>query len=194
MIQFDINDLDKLRERLDPKKVDKAMNWTLDAVTRKARTMVSREVRKTYDIKAGDISSQVQIKRLDNNASRVLLYTGRRIPLERFKPQIKNVSVMVTHPKTGTQFKRKYQATSLKIRKDRGRRIAKGAFSHGGPVFRRAPGGRGGFDSNQAFRQFGPSIPGMVRHQTVLDQFQELIRKDAPTTFNNRLEYLLGMR
>lgn len=194
MIQFDIQDLQQLRQRLDPKKVDKAMKWTLDAVTRKARTMVSREVRKTYDIKASDIASQVELKRFNQDSKRVLLYTGRAIALEKFKPQIKNVSVSVAHPRTGTRYKRKYQAVSLKIRKDRGRRVAKGAFMHGGPVFRRASGGKGGFDANQAFRQFGPSIPGMVRHQSVLDQFQSMIREDAPQTFNNRLEYLLGMR
>lgn len=194
MIQFDFRDLDRLRERLDPKKVDKAMNWTLDAVTRKARTMVSREVRKTYDIRAADVAAQVQIRRIDNNAGRVLLYTGRRIPLERFKPQVKNVTVTVSHHKTGTRFKRKYRATSLRIRKDRGRRVARGAFFHNGPVLRRDPNGKGGFDADQAFRQFGPSVPGMVRHQSVLDQFQSLIQKDAAETFNNRLEYLLGMR
>jgi hypothetical protein len=194
MIKFDIKQLQELRKTLDEKSVNTALRWTLDAVTKKARTMISREVRKTYDIKASDIASNVQLQRFDRDATRLLLYTGSKTPLEKFKPQVKNVRVTVAHHRTGKRFQRTYQATTLKVRKDRGRRLAKGAFYHGKSVMRRSNKARGGFDSDQAFKQYGPSIPGMVGHSSILEQFEEMLRNDVGPTFSNRLEYILGKR
>jgi hypothetical protein len=194
MINFDVGDIQKLREQLDPKKVDKAMKWSLDAIARKARTMVSREVRKTYDIKASQVSASVQLRNINSGDGRLLLYTGSSLPLEQFKPQVKNVSVTVSHHTSGKKFKRNYKATTLKIRKDRGRKVAKGAFYHGKSVLRRSKNDKGGFDSDQAFKQFGPSIPGMVKHEVVFDKIDELVKTDLKKTFNDRLEYILGMK
>lgn len=194
MIKFDIKQLQELRKTLDEKSVNTALRWTLDALTRKARTMISREVRKTYNIKASDVSATVKIQRFDRDASRLLLYAGGKIPLEQFKPQVKNVRVTVEHHISGKRFQRTYQATTLKVRKDRGRRLAKGAFYHGKSVMRRSNKDRGGFDSDQAFKQYGPSIPGMVGHSSVLEQFEEMLRTDVGPTFSNRLEYILGKR
>jgi len=42
--------------------------------------------------------------------------------------------------------------------------------------------------------QFGPSIPGMVAHESVINSAQEMVREDLPRQFSGQMDYLLGQK
>jgi len=191
-VQYDIRDLQTLKKRFDPRKVERALNWAVDASARKAATHISKDVRQTYAISAGDIKRRLKIQRVRRDATRALLYTGRRLPLEQFKPKTKWVPVnprrsVKTGPRKGKQARRR--GVTIRVRKDKGRQLVKGGWYAKDHVLRRADKGD---NASQPRLQYGPSIPGMVAYPETIAGAQELVRKDLPQQFNDRLDYLLN--
>lgn len=192
MLEYDIRELENLRQRFDPKTVDKALDWAVKATARKAATRISKETRQRYDIKAGDIKRRLSIERVERDAGRALLYTGSRLPLAQFKPKEKWVSVtpkrrVKSGPRKGSMARRR--GVTVRVRKDKGRQLVQGGWLAKGQIFRRAD-----KDDNKSrpVPRFGPSIPEMVDNPQVMQEAQQLVRRDLPEQFNGRMEYLLN--
>ncbi|WP_413614755.1 phage tail protein [Halomonas cupida] len=188
MLKYDIRDLDKLKQRFDPRDVEKALAWSTNSTARKAATHISKDVRRTYSIKAGEIKRQLKIHRVRRDATRALLYTGRRLPLERFAPRQKVVRVRATSSR-GKVFRTRRRGATVKVRKDRGRQLVKGGWHAKGHILRRTDKAD---NASQPRMQFGPSIPGMVAHPETIESAQELVRRELPRDFSGRLDYLLS--
>lgn len=191
-VRYDIRELQQLKAQFDPKTVEKALNWAVDATSRKAATHISKDVRQTYAISAGDIKRRLKIERVRRDATRALLYTGRRLPLEQFKPKTKWVAVnprrkVKSGPRKGSQARRR--GVTVRVRKDKGRQLVPGGWYAKDHVLRRADQGD---NASQPRMQFGPSIPGMVAYPETISSAQEMVRKDLPQQFNDRLDYLLN--
>lgn len=189
-VKHDIRQLQKLRNQLDPKDVDKALRWSLDAVTRKAATAISRDIRSVYAIKASQVKQHLKIKRVERDASRALLYTGKSLPLAQFAPKQRVVRTTATS-RRGRTFNTKRKGVTARVRKDTGRKLVKGGWHAKGRIFRRKSAAD---NKSQPITQYGPSIPGMVAHPSTIDAAQELVRAELPKEFNSRLEYILGKK
>ena len=167
-LQFDVRELQELKKQFDPKDVEKALRWSINATTRKAATLISRETRQRYDISAGDIRKRLRIQRLDRGDGRAILYTGRRLPLAQFKPRERWVSVsskrrVQSGPRKGSMARRR--GVTVRVRKDRGRQLVQGGWLAKSQIFSRSS--RSDNQSTPEMR-FGPSIPEMVGNQQVM--------------------------
>lgn len=189
-VKYDIRMLQKLRQQLDPADVNKALRWSLDATTRKAATFISRDLRGTYAVSANQVKQHLKIKRVERDATRALLYTGKSLPLAQFAPRPKMVRVQATSSR-GKPFKTRRKGVTLRIRKDVGRQLVKGGWHAKGHILRREQASNNYSDPRI---QYGPSIPGMVAHPATIDQAQELVRRELPREFSGRLEYILGKK
>lgn len=193
-LQYDVRELQRLRQQFDPKDVTKALDWAVGATTRKAATLISRETRNRYDISAGEIRKRLRIVRLDRDADRAILYTGRRLPLAQFKPRERWVSVaskrrVQSGPRKGSLQRRR--GVTVRVRKDSGRKLVQGGWLAKNHIFRRSD-----KDDNQSTptMRFGPSIPEMVGNDQVMEAAQQMVRDDLPQGFSNRLDYILNRK
>lgn len=192
MLKYDIRDLQQLRKQFDPRDVEKALNRSVDATVRKAATFISRDIRGTYAIKARDIKRRLRIERVRRDATRALLYTGRHLPLEQFAPKQRWVPVssgrrVKSGPRKGAKARRR--GVTVRVRKDKGRQLVKGGWYAKDHILRRADKAD---NASQPRMQFGPSIPGMVAHPSTIEGVQDLVRRELPKEFNDRLEHLLS--
>lgn len=193
-LQFDVRDLQELKKQFDPKDVEKALKWAVNATARKAATRISKETRQRYTVSAGDIRKRLTIERYRGNIDRAVLYTGRRLPLAQFKPRERWVSVsskrrVQSGPRKGSMARRR--GVTVRVRKDRGRQLVQGGWLAKSQIFRRSS--RSDNQSTPEMR-FGPSIPEMVGNQQVMDAAQNLVRDDLPQQFNDRLNYILNKK
>lgn len=193
-LQFDVGQLQQLKEQFDPKDVEKALRWSVNATARKAATLISKETRQRYDISAGEIRKRLQIKRIDRDAGRAVLYTGRRLPLTQFKPRERWVSVnpkrrVQSGPRKGSLARRR--GVTVRVRKDSGRQLVKGGWLAKNQIFRRKD--RGDNQSTPVMR-FGPSIPEMAGNPHVMGAAQDMVRQELPQQFNDRLNYILNKK
>lgn len=194
-INFRLENLESIRKQYDPKIVDRALSTAMTRTAMKARTAVSRLVRQTYNIKARHIRTGVRLIRRKRGQAheRVLLYTGTAIPLNRFDPLTKRV-LSARGPRVGV---------TVRIRKDRGRKLVTGGFLadvNGAKVFIRRPGaaktttskGRyagTGIKRQPIDRQFSVSVPGTVAHQSVLNEINKVVAEQAPIEFNRAMNF-----
>ena len=195
-LKYDIRELQGLRRRLEgnAKLVDKALGWATTAAANKAATLISRDLRDTYVLKASDIKSHLRIRRIERDATRALLYTGGRLPLEQFSPKQRWVAVsrkrqVKSGPRKGAGARRR--GVSIHVRRDRGRQLVAGGWFAKEHVLRRA---RKEDNRSDARRQYGPSIPGMVAHPHTIEAAQQMVRETLPSEFSGRLEYLLDQK
>lgn len=189
-VKYNIQQLQQLRQQLDPSDVNKALRWSLDAVTRKAATAISRDLRDTYAIPAAQVKQHLKIKRVEKDTSRVLLYAGKALPLAQFAPRSKVVRVQATSSR-GKTFGTTRKGVTLRVRKDTGRKLVKGGWHAKSHILRRED----KTDNRAQPRvQYGPSIPGMVSHPSVIAAAEDLVRRELPKEFNSRLEYILGKK
>lgn len=195
-LRYDIRQQQQLRRELrqDAARVDKALRWAVDAETRKAATFISRDIRDVYEITAGDVRDRLRILRAARDAERALLYTGRRLPLTKFKPRERWVPVasgrrVKSGPRKGRVARRR--GVTVRVRKDVGRQLVPGGWHAKSHVLRRADSRD---NKSQPRMQFGPSIPGMVAHPSTIEKAQEQVRRNLPVQFSNRLDYLMRQK
>jgi len=194
--KYDIQRQQKLRRDLGKQgwKVEQAMKWSLDAAQDKAAAMISREIRKVYTIKIAQVKRSLKIVRARRDAHRALIYTGRRLPLERFSPKPKVVPINATSV-SGRVYKTRRKGATVRVRRDKGRQLVgragrqSGGWYAKGHVLRRASAKD---NRSDPYMQFGPSIPGMVAHPQLLNDTQEMVRRELPKQFSDRLDYLLN--
>lgn len=186
-LKYDVRHLQWLSNRHGTRIVNRALDMAVQRTTGKAATRISRKIRDVYDISAGDVRRTLRIQRVRRDATRALLYAGRRLPLERFKPTTRQVRVQATSRK-GTRFVTRRRAVSVRIRQDKGRAVVPNAWFAKGRVLQRADLAD---PMSQPRMQFGPSIPGMVGHASVIDDVEAFVRSDLPVEFSGRMDYLL---
>ncbi|XKE45750.1 phage tail protein [Halomonas organivorans] len=193
-LKYDIRELNRLRKQLgeDAGKVEKALIWSTNRMASRAATFISRDLRGTYALKARDIKGHLKIQRVRRDPTRALLYTGKKLPLEQFKPKARWVTVeprrkVKSGPRKGSLARRR--GVSVRVRKDKGRQLVKGGWLAKGHVLRRAD--RADNRSDPRI-QYGPSVPGMVAHPSTIEGAQELVRRELPKEFSGRLDYLLS--
>lgn len=178
---YELQNLRELRQAFDPKLVDKAFQRALQVASMKAKTRISRKVRATYNIKAAAVGRSVQLRKLQSEPGRLLLYTGRMLGLDKFSARPKKVR---------TAAGRRVGVT-VQVKKSGGRKLVKGAFlgGKGKVIFTREGEGRLPIE-----RKFGPSIAHMVGNKDVLTDFEAHVGEDAATEFNRYLEFLMTSR
>ncbi|WP_353979395.1 hypothetical protein [Salinicola endophyticus] len=194
--KYDIQQRQKMRHQFGEQswKIEKAMQWSLDAMQKKAATMISKEIRQTYNIKTSDVKRAIRLDWARRAASRTILYTGRRLPLERFSPRAKIVRVNATSI-NGRTYRTRRKGVTVRVRRDKGAQLVgragrqSGGWYAKGHVLRRAS-----YSDNRSepHMQFGPSIPGMVAHPQLIADTQEMVRRELPQQFSDRLDYLLS--
>ena len=92
-------------------------------------------------------------------------------------------------PRKGSKMRRR--GVTVRVRKDKPRQLVQGGWHAKGHILRRKD--RGDNDS-QPIMRFGPSIPEMVANSSVIEAAQDLVRKDLPEQFSNRLDYILNRK
>ncbi|GEK50902.1 phage tail protein [Vreelandella venusta] len=193
-LEFDVRDINKLKQQFDPRDVEKALRWAVNATSRKATTRISKETRKRYTVSAGDIRKRMSIERYRDDVSRAVLYTGRRLPLAQFKPREKWVSVssgrkLKSGPRKGRVARRR--GVTVQVRKGKSRKLVQGGWVAKGQLWRRE---KRTDNKSDPQRLFGPSIPEMVDNPQVIAEAQKLVREDLPEQFNGRLDYILNKK
>jgi hypothetical protein len=177
MIQYQIEKLPELRRKFDPKIVEQSLQRALQLAATKTRTRISKEVRVTYNIKAGAIGKNVALRRLPEG--RLLLYTGPLIGLDKFGARGKNVKT--AHGKR--------RGVTVQVKKTAARKLVKGGFvgGKGKVIFKRT-----GESRLPIKRLFGPAIAQMVANQAVIDDALLLTGEDMAVEFNRQMEVHLG--
>lgn len=205
-IKYHLTDIRRLRGEMRKQipKIEKAKQRALAAVSRKAATFISRDIRGTYAIRASDIKAQLSIRKYEDTA-RVLNYTGASLPLETFAPKTKNVTVTATSSR-GKRFKTRRRATTVRMRKDRGRQVVgrmkkntgsmdsgKGFLAKGRVLSRRneLKAENNIRDQFSLIARYGPSIPGMVAYPETIRGAEDLIRDELPKEFDRNMRHLL---
>lgn len=206
-IQYRIEDAQRLQSELGDlgKHVQTAQRWALNAVTKKAATMISRDIRGVFNIKARDVKSHLSIRRFKRDSKNALIYAGASLPLSEFKPHTKRVSITATS-KRGKKFRTHRRATTVRVRKDVGRQTvgrlnkksggiksSKGFLAKGHVLSRRneLKSENNVRDKFSLISRYGPSIPGMVAHPSTIQRAQDLVRDELGQQFSDRLDYLL---
>ena len=171
----------QLRKIYDPDIIQKALITAMNRATMKTRTEVSQKVRSIYDIKAGDISKRVSIRKQQHrDIVRYLLYRGPAEGLEKFKPRGKNIRV-------GT---RRLRGVTVRVRKDRGRKLVKGGFLaaiSGTKVFKRK-----GLPRLPIRKLVGPSVPHMVGKKLVVVAAQDKFHHEVDIEFDRAMQFHLS--
>ena len=189
MIRDEFRDLDKLRKKFNPLIVNKALNSAINKVGNKARTFISKKIRKKYNVRAASVAKALdeirQNKINDVVVERVLQYSGGRISLINFNARAVRI-------KGG-----KRKAVSVLVKKSSGRKILKGKDGFGGfiasgrngntHVFMRETG-----DRHPLVKKSGPSISEMIASGDVLSSIDNFVKAELPKELDHALDYFLS--
>lgn len=200
MIDYSFSNMDELLKVFDPKVIEKATFSSVNRTTKAAKTYVSRQIKPEYRLAIGRIKKGISIevnRGQGGLASRVLLFTGRRIGL--------------AHWKTGTATTRKGAKIKGAKRKasDRGRRYqahykystkAKVKSVTDGFIGQGKTKGSGDDTGVQIFQRIGddrlgikkitgPSIAHMVRNDQVMKEARAFIQEEFHKQFKSNMKH-----
>lgn len=154
-----------------PNAISRAMNRAVTATA----TSVSKEIRKRYHVKAGDVKSATTRSRSSaSSLSASVRLSGGPIGLDKFK-----VSPKTVNPNRKSQLK-------ISVRKDKGAGRVAGAFNasiNGLKVMKRVGKKRLPID-----RLFGPAIPQMAKNEEV----SSAAGRRGGVVFEERLRHEIG--
>lgn len=177
MIEINENQLNIISERLHgiPKGAERAFAGAINRALITYRSESVKEIRRTYNINAGDIknSSRTPIKRavisrLDGSVS----FAGTVIPLIRFNAKAgRPVTVSVLKTTGAKRLKNAYFAN----------------LGHGSGIFERLTRER---DSSKQL--FGPSAAQMAYNEDVMDPAQEKAQKTLVKRFDHEVSRILN--
>ena len=160
----------------DVKKVEKALNLTLQELGKGVRTVATREISAEYNVKQKDLRAHIAVSPVRNNAVEVTV-TGARPPLTEFG---------------ATQTRR---GVSFRIRKGGGRSMLPSAFittiKYGRGVFAREKGGKGRVPRGPVSVFTGPSIPQLFSSEKVMSKIRAYVG-EADRIFWSKLQWLIG--
>lgn len=163
--------LDKVLAHLDPKLYRKAMNRTVNDVGSKTRTRLTKGVRQTYNIKAADLKKHMKVKRSRYSDMRYTIdVRSKRFNAMRF----------------GAKVLKKRGNVSVKIRKDRGRKVLQRAFKvQSGAILQRVKG------TQKIKAVTTVSIPQMFNKKLLKDANNEA-RKEFKSKLQDNFDYYVG--
>lgn len=178
LLQFSFQDFDKVQAAFDEDVIRKAMRTTITRTARKARTNVSKQIRREYTVKAATIKDTVSLRTEKQRADTVavLSYRGGTLPIDRFSTSVRTV---------GTPRGQR-RAVSARIKKRSGRKIVRGGFplrGDSGPTMERTTERR-----LPISRVFTLSVPQMI-NQDVRRAVERKIEADANIELNRNLEF-----
>ncbi len=152
----------------------KAARSTVNKLLRRGRTLMSKQVRQVYNIKAGDLKKYTKMHRATNaNAAGAIVISGNPMPLILFGA------------------KQNRRGTSVRVKKTTGRRTIGGAFIATMPSgkiqvwMRHGPG-------RLPIRQLLTVSPPKMYEREGEKHFQSLVEKDAAKTLRHELEFFAG--
>jgi len=169
-VEFD--GLDKVLATLNPRVYRKALNRTVNDIGAKMKTYTTKEVRRTYNIKAKDIKQFMQVKR-----SRY----------EDMKYQMQIRSSPLNAIRFGAKALKKRGNVSVRIRKDNGRKVLKRAFlsKSGKAVLQREKG-------SQKIRAVATiSIPQMFNDK-ILKGADDMARNEFSKKLQDNFNFYIG--
>lgn len=185
MIEIKLENLPRLRQAFDPARVDKAFNSALRKTAGKARTRVSQEVRKIYNIKARDISQSV--KTINRQDFIELRWTGKTLGLDKYSPTKRTVRT-ARGPRKGV---------AVKVLKKGKRKLVKGGFqvaSKNNLIFQRTGQKMASNPQKDAIaRMFGLSVPQMV-NKKVTNNAIEFIGDEMNVQFERAFNFFLNVQ
>jgi|GEM_PF-2246573 hypothetical protein len=165
-----IEGIDEALAAVDPKICKKALAKTVRRMGQKFKAVATKEVRKTYNIKAKRLKERIKTRTAtsDNGFVWTLKVDGRQTGLVGFGAR---------------QVKK---GVSVRVRKDRGRKVIKGAFIAPGKsgnvhVFRRVDGKRLPIEAKKTL-----SVPQMFN-----DKIVEKAKKEVAESFSDELKHHL---
>ena len=204
MIKVQFQNLKELRETYDPQAVDRAAASAIRRLHSKAATKVSKAIRDTYAIKAGDVSRALK-KRVIFRAGQpqgFLIYTGKRLSLRHFTGYSgAGAPPQRVRPKVSTRAGAR-RGVRVRVTKNRPTRIVPAAFWGRGRAGR--DDGAGAWqifqridqaDPNSRIRKLtGPSIAHMARGNAPLDDINQMMRDEGNDVLANELDNQLRRR
>jgi hypothetical protein len=183
MISLELRNLKALKSAFDPKAVDNALTRAVKTASDRVRTQISRDVRATYNIKAGDIGKAVRVRQLRQAdvPTGMLVYTGGRLSLAKFGARPKKIG--------------KRKGVTVQVRKGSGRSLVKGAFLGAGVnsqsqiIFQRI-----GQDRLPIRKLTGPAIPTMVSQREIVDKASDMAAEILRREFARQMSLLVEGR
>ena len=183
------------KKLFDPMHVKKAQRLTMTSIKGKAKTGVSRSVRKKFVITAKRIAQDLKIRTVDREGLRSaeLSYIGNRIGLINFSANFRNVRTVGRRGHLrGSKLRRK--GATARVTKGGGRYLVPGGFIVAGAsgnvqilqrIHKR--------DSKSKLRKLtGPAVPQMVSQPEVKKDFANLVDREFPPTFESKLNFVIG--
>lgn len=126
MLKYRIKNLDKLKQKFDPKVVERANRAGANKAAQKTRTFISETIRKVYNVKAMAIKKRVTLKRASSNMPFAeLRYRGPRIGLINFGAKEKKVT-LARKPRKGQKgqpWGRFRTGVTVKVKKSGSRKL-----------------------------------------------------------------------
>ncbi|MFP4146586.1 MAG: phage tail protein [Halorhodospira sp.] len=174
--------LDDLAEVFGEELVERARTGATNRTLTRLRTEANREVRKVYTAKSRDVRKALRISRASRGrAAGYLIAEGPRIPLHSFQPRQTRKGVTV------------------RVRRDSGRSLIRGAFKarmpsgHEGVYVRRRQGGQraGRLPIDELYSM---SVAQMLRTEGVLETVLERADTEYRRQLSDQLRYRVEKR
>jgi len=177
LFALQIKDWDKVEAAFSPVVINQALNAALKKSLMKTRTQISLNVRQVYNISAGDIGKIVDLTKLSYTPpSYMLRYAGARISLRKYGARAKIV-------KTARGLRR---GVTVRVRKDRGRKLVQHGFygAGGWPVYMRE-----GRSRHKIEKRTGLAIPQMVGTKDQLGLAYKFMGIEVPKQVHTALDF-----
>ena len=164
----------------------KVLTRTCNRVGNSMKSHFSKILRKSYNIKKERLDASMDIKKATWSDLKYVITTKDKPPgLQHYDMQIKKGGV------------------SVKVRKDRGRKVVKGEYGKGGFFLKPKKGGEGIFERNpneknrfgrdKLVRLYGPDIIGMMKQEGYKD-FENIVNDKFEKEFTSQLKFALDKK
>lgn len=179
MLKLQIEGFEELKKTYNPNLLEKTMAVSMQKTMFKTRTFVSKSVRERYVVKAGDIKATVKFTRPSRKPIIMqLAWRSKRTQLKDFKAL----------PRTVRTARGKRKGVTVRVRKDRGRKLIRGAFF--------GPGGRAAYMRKGSRRhpiekRTGIGIAQMVRTRYMEDKRDKFFAVEMQKQFKTNFDYFL---
>ena len=190
MIEIQLTNIRQLKKEFEPKKVEKAYRSALKKTGAKTKTRVSKDVRKTYNIKARDINNITRLYSVSHGV--VISWAGKNLSLAKFTPLKRIINIGAGKP-----FGSKRIGVSVRIKKTSGRKLVKKGFQVtklNNQIFQRTGGKMKSDPTKDAIKKmFGISIPQMV-NDNILNDAANFIEQEMPIQFERAFKHFVGAK
>jgi hypothetical protein len=197
-IRLSFDDPAGFRDFLDTKRLSRSNFRATKKAAERGRTVVSKATRNLYTVKAAEIKSAHRlITRFGENgkaSTATLWYSGSRLGLEKFSARARQVTLKGRSK--SSRFGRKRRGVTVRVRKDRPRKLVQGGFlaqaKNGNEfIFQRR-----GLARLPIRRLLSLSVAEMVKHPDVNRQFSTMVNdfypKELARLYNLELDRALG--